>query len=114
MENGVAVLQVVIFASIWVVWVLRFDNIVAEFKHFGYSPLFRNFIGAVKLSLAALLIAGIRFHSLALFAACGMAALMVGAQITHLRVKNPLPKFLPSFALLALSLAVAFFHSSHP
>ena len=113
MEMWVAVLQVVIFVSIWVVWVFRFENIVVEFRYFGYSPLFRNFIGATKLSLAALLIAGIRYPNLAFFAANGIAALMVGAQITHLRVKNPLSKFVPSFVLLLLCLTVAYLQKSH-
>ena len=113
MALGMIVFQVIIFVSIWIVWVVRFENIVSEFKQFGYSPLFRNVIGAMKLSLAALILAGIWYPSLAYLGAMGMSALMVGAQITHLRVKNPLIKFVPSFALLSLSLAIVYYHSSH-
>jgi len=111
MEHLSQVLQVVIALSIWVVWVLRHDAIEAEFRHFGFTNRFRDFIGATKISLAALLIAGIWFPALIPFSALSMAVLMVGAQFTHLRVKNPLPKFVPSFTLLLLSVCVYLLHA---
>ncbi len=107
MEQLSVLLQGTIAASIWMVWVFRFENIVREFHQFGYPDWFRNLIGATKLSLAALLVAGIWFPVLAFFPAALMAVLMVGAQLTHFRVKNPLPKFIPSLVLLVLSIAVA-------
>jgi hypothetical protein len=108
MESLSALLQGTIAASIWIVWVFRFENIVREFHQFGYPDWFRNLIGATKLSLAALLVAGIWFPALVFLPAVVMATLMVGAQLTHFRVKNPIPKFIPSLALLALSIAVAY------
>ncbi|MBU6154493.1 MAG: DoxX family protein [Bdellovibrionales bacterium] len=106
MEIASLALQVTIAASIWLVWVLRHDNIVTEFQHFGFSNLFRDFIGAIKISLAALLIAGIWFPALIPLSALFMAFLMVCAQYTNFRVKNPISKFIPSFALLSLSLCL--------
>ena len=113
MEKTVAGLQILIAASVWIVWVLRFDNIVKEFDHFGYPVWFRSLVGAVKISLATLLVAGIWFPSLVFYSAASMALLMMGAQFTHFRVKNPLNKFVPSFVLLALSVFVAYAHLDH-
>ena len=103
--------QLVIALSIVVVWVARFDNIVKEFKQFGSPDIVRNIVGALKISLATLLIAGIWYPGLVMFPAIAMAFLMVCAQFAHVKVKNPLVKFLPSLGLLILSIFVAVAHS---
>ena len=105
------VAQIIIALSIIIVWVFRFDNIVKEFKQYGISDLVRNMVGAAKVSLSTLLVTGIWYPSLVLIPALVMAFLMVCAQMTHIRVKNPWFKFLPSFVLLILSLFVAAVHS---
>jgi hypothetical protein len=103
--------QVIIALSIIVVWVFRFDNIIKEFKQYGLTDLIRNMVGAAKISLSTLLIAGIWYPALVLIPALIMAFLMVCAQVAHIRVKNPLIKFVPSLILLILSLFVAAVHS---
>jgi hypothetical protein len=110
MEKIIIGFQILIAASIWMVWVWRFENIVKEFDQFGYPVWFRSLVGALKISLATLLVAGIWFPTLVFYSAVFMAMLMVGAQLTHFRVKNPLSKFVPSFVLLALSVLVAYAH----
>jgi len=105
------VAQIVIATSIIIVWVFRFDNIVKEFKQYGIPDLLRNIVGATKIALSTLLIAGIWYPQLVLIPALIMAFLMICAQITHIRAKNPWFKFLPSFVLLILSLFVAAVHS---
>lgn len=99
--------QVIIAVSIIIVWVFRFDNIVREFKEYGLSDLTRNIVGATKISLATLLVAGIWYPHLVLVPALLMAFLMFCAQLAHLKVHHPLHKYLPSLALLLLSLFVA-------
>jgi len=84
--------------------------VLSEFSQFGYSDLFRNFVGAAKISLSALLIMGVFYDGVTLFAALGMAVFMLGAQLTHLRVKNPLKQRMPSLILLLISLFIAAFH----
>jgi hypothetical protein len=84
--------------------------VLSEFSQFGYSDLFRNFVGAAKISLSALLIMGVFYDGVTLFAALGMAIFMLGAQVTHLRVKNPLKQRIPSLILLLISLFIAAFH----
>ena len=103
--------QAIIALTIFIVWVLRFDNIVVEFKHFGLNPFIRTLVGAVKVSLATLLVTAIWYPELAKIPAIMMAGLMLCAQMAHFKVKNPWHKFLPSLAMLILSLFVAAVHS---
>lgn len=103
--------QIIIAVSIIVVWVFRFDNIVKEFKQYGISDLLRNMVGASKIAISTLLIAGIWYPSLVLIPALLMALLMLAAQVAHIRAKNPFIKYVPSFFLLILSLFVAYVHS---
>jgi hypothetical protein len=65
-------------------------------------------VGALKLLLAAALIAGIWVPDLTLPAALGMAVLMLGAIAMHLKVKDPARRSLPALCMLLLSLVVAF------
>ena len=103
--------QIIIAVSIIIVWVFRFDNIVKEFKQYQISDLLRSMVGAAKIAISTLLIAGIWYPALVLIPALIMAFLMICAQIAHIRVKNPLIKYVPSFFLLLLSLFVAYVHS---
>tara|TARA_Y200000002_G_scaffold336705_1_gene305022 strand:- start:260 stop:604 length:345 start_codon:yes stop_codon:yes gene_type:complete len=101
------ILQVILALSVIYVWVFRFDNIVLEFKQYGLSDLTRSFVGASKISLSTLLVAGIWFPPLVLMSSILMAFLMICAQIAHFKVKNPWRKHLPSLALLIISIIIA-------
>ena len=107
MENLQMYAQIIIAVSIAVVWVFRFDNIVKEFNQYGLSELTRSLVGAAKISLATLLVAGIWYAELVFYPAVLMAFLMVCAQWAHFKVKNPFSKHVPSLVLLLLSLFVA-------
>lgn len=111
MNTLVILAQLIIAASIVVVWVFRFDNIVLEFKQYGLPDLVRNMVGATKIALATLLVAGIWYPQLVLVPALLMAGLMVCAQLAHIKVRNPFIKYVPSFLLLLLSLFVAAAHA---
>ena len=97
MELITTLSQIVIAASILIVWVFRFDNIVIEFNHFGLPDLIRSVVGAAKIAMATLLIAGIWYPAL-------IAFLMLCALFAHFSVRNPMQKYLPAFSLLCLSL----------
>ena len=107
MENIAILAQLIIAISILIVWVFRFDNIVVEFKQYDLSDLIRSMVGATKIALATLLVVGIFYKEVVFISALLMAFLMVCAQIAHIKVKNPLSKYIPSFLLLILSLFVA-------
>jgi hypothetical protein len=103
--------QIIIAIAVSYVWIIRFDNITKEFKQYGIPDLLRNFVGAMKIALSTLLIAGIWYPSLVLISAILMAGLMGCAQVAHIKVRNPISKFIPSALLLLLSLFVAGVHS---
>lgn len=108
MEEFTKLVQIAIAISVAYVWIIRFHNVVKEFKEFGLSDLTRNFVGAAKISLATTLVLGIWFPSLVLISAAFMGLFMIGAQYFHFRAKNPFIKRLPSLILLILCAFVVF------
>ncbi|MDB4067024.1 DoxX family protein [Flavobacteriaceae bacterium] len=104
MELITTLSQIIIAVSILIVWVFRFDNIVIEFKQYGLSDLIRSLVGAAKIAMATLLIAGIWYPTLILVPAGVIAFLMLCALYAHFSVRNPMQKYLPAFSLLCLSL----------
>ncbi len=104
------VAQLVISASVLFVWIFRFGSIEREFREYRFSIMFRSFIGATKIALSTLLVAGIWYPAIVLAPALMMALLMAGAQWSHFRVHHAAVKFAPSLVLLLLSLFVAAFH----
>ena len=110
MENIALLSQIIVSISVIIVWIFRYDNIVIEFKQYKLSDLLRNIVGAAKISLATMLILGIWHKELLIGSSLAMAFLMVCALLAHVKVKNPWPKFVPSFILLVLSLFIAAFN----
>ena len=110
MHDLVISLQALVAASIFYVWVVRYENIIQEFIHFGLSDWLRDLVGILKLTFSLLLLIGIERVPLAVAGSLGISVLMVCAFLTHLRVKNPAFKMLPSLALLLLSLVIAIFN----
>jgi hypothetical protein len=107
MTNLLITAQIIVAASVFYVWIFRYDVIIKEFKQFGLSDFMRTFVGAVKVSLATLLLAGIWFPTLVAIPAIFMGLLMIAAQYFHFKIKNPFIKHLPSLALLILCAFIA-------
>ncbi len=107
MQDLTILLQALVAASIFFVWVVRYDNIIHEFKQYGLPDWLRDLVGILKLTFALLLLLGIQRASLAIIGGLGIAGLMACAFVVHLRVKNPAFKMLPSLTLLVLSLIIA-------
>ena len=97
-------LTTIIFGSISFVWVVRYNNIKDEFKHFNLPPWSRD--GILKLSFAIMLLSN--SPEIVRIGAFGIAALMLAALGTHLRLKSAFFKMLPSFTLLCLCLLVVY------
>ena len=108
MEELTKLVQMTVAISVAYVWVLRFHNVVEEFKIFGLNDVTRNLVGATKISLATLLVVGVWVSSLVFIPAVLMGLFMVAAQYFHFKQKNPFIKHLPSLILLILSAFVAF------
>lgn len=113
------VIQIVIAASIFNVWILRFKkptrwrggtakNMKEEFEAYGLPLWFMTLIVFFKLTLSALLIAGIWLPELITPAAIGVAVLMLGAVSMHIKVKDLLVKSFPAFCFFVLSFFLIF------
>ena len=106
MENLVIVLQALVAASIFFVWVVRYDNIVQEFQQYRLPAWLRDLVGILKLTCALLLLIGTWRPFLAVVGGLGLALLMGAALITHLRLRNPTLRMLPSTSLLLISFVI--------
>jgi len=100
-------LQALVAASVFFVWVVRYANIVQEFKQYGLPDWLRDLVGILKMTFALMLLIGIDRALFAVVGGIGIAILMGAAAVTHLRVKNPVFKMLPSLTLLVFSTAIA-------
>lgn len=108
MQSITIFLQALVSASIFFVWVVRYENIILEFKQFGYPDWLRDLVGILKITFSLLLLIGILHRQLALIGSIGIALLMIAAFVTHIRVKNPPLKMMPSLSLMVLSMLIAF------
>lgn len=109
------VLQVVIALGLINVWLLRSRSATAyrggaattlktEFDEYGLPGWFFYTIGVLKLGSAALLLVGLWVPGLVLPAAALVTGLMIGAISMHLKVKDPVVKYMPATIMLLLSL----------
>lgn len=112
-----SILQVVVALGLLNVWLLRRGSATPyrggdarslreEFAAYGLPEAVFYVVGALKIGSAIALLVGLWIESLVLPAAAVVAALMVGALVMHLKVKDPPKKSLPAFVVLLLSLAV--------
>ena len=82
------------------------QSLKAEFAAYGLpAPLF-YVIGTLKLGAALALLLGIALPQLVAPAAALMTALMLGAIVMHVKVRDPAHKSLPAAILLLLSVAI--------
>jgi hypothetical protein len=108
MEYLINLSQITVAISVVYVWTFRFYNVLKEFEQFGLSDLTRNIVGAIKISLATLLVVGVWHPTLVLIPSILMGILMIGAQYFHFKIGNPFNKHLPSLILLILSSFIAY------
>lgn len=114
MQNLAICLQAVVAAAVFFVWVVRYANIVEEFRQFGLPEWLRDLVGILKLTFALLLLIGIDRPPMAVMGGLGLATLMSAAFATHLRVGNPPFKMLPSLTLLVFSAFIAWLNYGRP
>lgn len=100
-------LQALVAASIFFVWVVRYDNILQEFREYRLPDWVRDVVGILKITFSLMLLIGIERKQFAIAGGGGIAILMACAFAVHLRVKNPLFKMLPCLTLLLISLVIA-------
>ncbi len=103
-------LKILLATSIYFVWVVRYDNIVKEFKEYGLPDWLRDLTGILKMAFAAMLLFATAENQLNAIGSAGIAGLMVCAQITHFRSGTPAFRRLPSLALLAIAVLLFLSH----
>jgi len=106
-------INIIIALGIFNVWIIRFNkktdfrggnalNLKEEFKVYGLPKWFMYLIGFLKLSFALILILGIWYKSISIYAIYGMTILMIGAILMHLKVNDPFKKYVPALSILIL------------
>ena len=100
-------LKALVIGSIFFVWVVRYENIIEEFKFYKLPDWVRDFVGILKLSFALMLFSSDSI--VILLGSSGIAFLMIAAVLTHLRVQNHLYKMLPSITLMSISFVILVF-----
>ena len=123
MQIFVTIIQLVIALGILNVWVLRFGKSTAwrggeaksmkeEFAVYGLPPWSVGLIGFLKILCAALLIVGVWVSAVVKPAAFGLAVLMLGAILVHIKVKDSPQKSAPAATMLVMCLLILFLHQS--
>ncbi len=119
MDYLIIALQVIVGLSILNVWLVQSNKatrwrgddattIFEEFQVYGLPTWSVYVIGALKVTLAVLLIAGIWFPVLKFPASAGLAILLAGSVTMHLKIGDALIKSLPAGLFLLMSLVIAF------
>lgn len=112
-------LQVIVSLSIVNVWLLQKNTatrwrggnattILEEFEVYGLSKSICYVVGFLKVTLAILLLLAIWVPILKQPASLGLAALLLGSIVMHLKIKDPLFKSFPAALFLAMCLVIAF------
>lgn len=82
------------------------EKMVEAFKGYGYSAGFRIFTGLVEVVAAGLLIAGIWNNTVAAGGGLLIVATMIGAIITHIKIKDDVKTMMGPIILFILGLIV--------
>lgn len=84
--------------------------LAAQFEEFGLPAWSMRIVGLLEVAGAI----GLFLEPLRLWAAAGLAGLMLGAVANHLKVRHPVSKLVPAGVLLVLSaaLVIGILHAS--
>lgn len=119
MDSITIFLQLVVAFGLLNVWVIRSRHKTAyrgsnssslknEFAAYGLPLWSFYLIGFIKISSALLLLLGLWIPFLVFPSALIVSFMMLGAVCMHIKVKDPLKKFLPALIMLFFSVAICF------
>lgn len=119
MNYVIIALQCIVALSILNVWLIQKNKptqwrggnattILEEFKEYGLPVWFCYLIGTLKVLLAIGLLTSIWIPEIKQVSALGLAVLLLGSIIMHLKIKDPIKKSFPAFLFLVMCLAIAF------
>jgi hypothetical protein len=111
-------------AALWIlnVWSNRFNkdtgyrggnatNMKEEFEEYGLSETTMYAVGAAKVSLAGLMLAGLVAPRVSRPASIGLATFMLGAIGMHIKVGDPVKRYLPALSVFSLATVSAVLNS---
>jgi hypothetical protein len=111
-------------AALWIlnVWFNRFNkdtgyrggnatNMKEEFEEYGLSETTMYAVGAAKVSLAGLMLAGLVAPRVSRPASIGLATFMLGAIGMHIKVGDPVKRYLPALSVFSLATVSAVLNS---
>ena len=107
--------QIIVALGLVNVWILRFgrktasrggasESLPGEFAAYGLPSWSVWIVGALKLSCAALFVAGLWLPKTVAPAAGVLIGLMLGAILMHLKVRDPLVRSVPAAFMLGMSI----------
>lgn len=112
------ILQVIVGLSILNVWLIQnkketqwrggnAKTIMEEFSVYGLPEWMCYVVGGLKVLLAIGLLAGIWFPEFVKPAALGLAALLTGSIVMHLKINDPWKKSFPALLFLVMCIYLA-------
>ena len=104
----ISALKIITAVTVFFVWVVRYNNIKEEFRHYKLPNWVRDPVGILKISFTLMIQSS--DDQVVIIGSSGIAILMSAAIITHVKVKNPLFKMVPAFIMLTINLIVLIFH----
>ena len=115
------ILKVIVGLSILNVWLVQpkkatkwrggnAKTLIEEFEVYGLSKTVCYVIGFFKVSLALILLASIKFENLTLIGSIGLAVLLLGSVIMHIKVKDELFKSFPALLFIVMNLVIIFLY----
>lgn len=87
---------------------LSSKQMVEGFKHYGYPGWFRVFTGLVEIISAVFVIVGIWNETVAAWGGLLIVVTMIGAIITHIKIKDAVKSMMMPILLLLLGFIVLF------
>ncbi len=114
------IIQAIVAIGIYNVWIFRFGkstnwrgghstNMQEEFAAYGLSRSIMFIVGTLKILFATLLLLGLFYPELVRPAAFGLAILMLGAIIRHIKIHDSFKKSIPATTVFLLCIFVAYF-----
>tara|TARA_B100001175_G_scaffold155603_1_gene131867 strand:- start:1089 stop:1457 length:369 start_codon:yes stop_codon:yes gene_type:complete len=112
--------QLVISLGILNSWLLRFNkksiyrgstanSLLEEFKIYGYPIWFFYTVGTLKIIFSVMIFAGFWNEILLTVGSVGMMILMIGAIFSHIKIRDPLVKFIPAIVIFGLTIFILVF-----
>lgn len=119
MNYFIIALKFIVAISILNVWLIQnqkatrwrggnAQTIIEEFKVYGLPVWSCYLIGGLKVLFAIGLVVSIWYPSLEEFSAMGLAILLTGSILMHVKINDPLYKSFPASLFLAMCLVIAF------